>query len=271
MGSRILTEIWIYPIKSLGGIRLKSSRVMEKGLQYDRRWMLIDEDNIFLTQRIFQKMALLKTNFIMEPSGHPSGLRITHRNEFIDLPFDHPLIETPISSKIWDDDVTTYEVSANHSEWFSDQLSVNARLVSFKEESLRSVDAKYQINNEQVSLADAYPLLIIGQSSLDDLNSKMDVALPMNRFRPNLVFTGGQPFEEDGWKNFKVGKNRFFGAKPCARCIMTTVNQDTAEKGIEPLVALSKYRKNENKVLFGQNVIAIDKNEIYEGDEIVVE
>jgi uncharacterized protein len=268
MTPRILTEIWIYPIKSLGGIRLKSSRVLEKGLQYDRRWMLIDENNMFMTQRLDQKMALMRMKFL---ETQPWGFRISIGTESIDLPFHHPLIDSPIDTQIWDDRVTTYEVSKEHSLWFSKQLDLNCKLVSFKEESPRPVDVKYQVNHEQVSLADAYPFLIIGQSSLEDLNARLAEPLPMNRFRPNLVFAGGEPYEEDDWKNFSIGKNRFAGTKPCGRCVMITINQETAVKGFEPLATLSTYRKTDNKVLFGQNVIAIDNNEIYEGDEIVVE
>ena len=130
---------------------------------------------------------------------------------------------------------------------------------------------EYKINDENVSLADGFPLMIIGMASLDDLNHRLKVPLPMNRFRPNLIFTGGEAYEEDGWKNFTVGKNRFAGVKPCARCVTTTVNQETGEKGMEPLVTLSKYRKKDNQVYFGQNVLAIDKNEIHEGDEIVLQ
>ena len=117
----------------------------------------------------------------------------------------------------------------------------------------------------------AYPVLIIGQSSLDDLNQRMKEPLPMNRFRPNIVFTGGEPYEEDGWKNFRIGQNRFVGVKPCSRCVLTTVNQDTGKKGIEPLATLSTYRMRNNKVYFGQNLIPLDHNEIAEGDEIVLE
>ena len=92
----------------------------------------------------------------------------------------------------------------------------------------------------------------------------------MNRFRPNLVFNGGEAFEEDAWRNFTIGKNRFVGVKPCGRCVVTTVNQDTAEKGLEPLATLSTYRKRGGNVYFGQNVIAIDHEEIFEGDEIIL-
>ena len=266
MTPRILTEIWIYPVKSLGGIRMRSARVMEKGLQFDRRWMLVDGNNIFMTQRAFPKMALIKLQHVHTPS---EGFNVSNRENSIFLP--HETSGTIVKTRVWEDDVTTQEVSADHSQWFSEQLGVTCKLVAFEEKSPRPVDARFAINLEQVSLADAYPLLIIGRASLDDLNGRLKNPVPMNRFRPNLIFTGGEAYEEDGWNKFTVGKNRFAGVKPCSRCVTTTINQETGEKGIEPLATLSTYRKKENKVYFGQNVLAIDKNEIHEGDEIIVD
>jgi uncharacterized protein len=265
MNQRILSEIWIYPVKSLGGIRLTSAQVMEKGLRYDRRWMLVDENNVFMTQRDIHKMALFKLSFQRE------GFKIQFKNDSIFLPFQHQVIDAPIHTEIWDDKVTTQEVSHEYSEWFSQRLEMKCRLVFFPEGNSRAVDPDYKINEENVSLADGYPLLIIGQSSLDDLNKRMVDPVPMNRFRPNLVFKGGEPYEEDLWKGFTVGKNRFIGVKPCARCILTTVNQDTGEQGREPLLTLSRYRRVDTKIFFGQNVLAIDHNEIHEGDEITFE
>lgn len=267
MARLILTEIWIYPVKSLGGIRMQSARVMEKGLQFDRRWMVVDENNIFMTQRAFPKMALIK---VQRANSATPGFRIMSREDSIFLPLDF-CTSTPIQCKVWEDEVTTFEVSPDHSRWFTKQLGISCKLVSFKEESLRLVDGKYAIHNENVSLADAYPLLIIGRESLNDLNGRMKNPLPMNRFRPNLIYTGGEAYEEDGWRNFKIGKNRFAGVKPCSRCATTTINQETSERGVEPLATLAGYRKKDNKVYFGQNVLAIDKNEIYEGDEIIIE
>jgi uncharacterized protein len=119
-----------------------------------------------------------------------------------------------------------------------------------------------------VSFADAYPFLIIGQSSLDDLNSRMDVKLPMNRFRTNFVFTGGKPFDEDNWKDFMIGNVKFRAVKPCARCVITTTNQETAERSSEPLRTLSTFRKSGNKVLFGMNLVADTIGVVNVGDEI---
>ena len=270
MSALRLSEIWIYPIKSLGGIRMKSARVFEKGLEFDRRWMLIDSDNEFMTQRIYPRMSLFKLQ--IKPSWlWGSTFGITHGKDSIHLSMDHSAVSKPIKAILWDDEVEVCEVNPHYSLWFSKRLGVNCRLVSFPETNSRLVDDRYQINHEHVSLADAYPFLAIGEQSLADLNSRLDTPVPMNRFRPNLVFSGGQPYDEDKWKGFKVGQNKFAAVKPCARCVLTTVNQDTGEKGIEPLATLSKYRKQENKVLFGQNIIAIDHGKIHEGDKIILE
>lgn len=262
MPSLRLSEIWIYPIKSLGGVRLHAAKVMEKGLQYDRRWMLIDEHNQFMTQRVHHQMAFFKQQL------HPDHLEVRFKDQSLKIPLSHSHNEEPIASQVWDDEVMVYEVSQVFSNWFSLHLGRPCKLVVFPETSPRPVDPQYKVNDEHVGLADAYPFLIIGQSSLDDLNARLAEAVPMNRFRPNLVFTGGEPYEEETWRNFKVGSNYFVGVKPCSRCVLTTINQDTAEKGKEPLLTLSQYRKAGNKILFGQNLVAVNHTEIHEGDEI---
>lgn len=262
MPSLHLSEIWIYPIKSLGGIRLKSAKVLRKGLVFDRRWMLIDEANAFMTQRAHPLMALFKLE------KNQSSFKITFKSDSISLPFTQYNNQTEIKTKVWDDEVITFEVSQEYSRWFSENLGMKCKLVSFPEENNRQVDPRFKINDDHVSLADGFPFLIIGQSSLDDLNGRLESPVPMNRFRPNLVFTGGQPYEEDAWKYFTIGKNKFAGVKPCARCALTTIDQNTAEKAKEPLATLAKYRQRDNKIYFGQNVLAMDHNEIHEGDEI---
>ncbi|HYG01540.1 MAG TPA: MOSC domain-containing protein, partial [Chryseosolibacter sp.] len=172
---------------------------------------------------------------------------------------------------IWNDivDVHPHADPVVH-EWFSQRLGFPCKLVAFPEENERPVDADYSINDEHVSLADAYPFMIIGQRSLDMLNTKLKDAVPMNRFRPNFVFTGGEAHDEDSWREFTIGSNRFAGVKLCARCVLTTVNQDTAEKGTEPLYTMSTYRKVGNKVLFGQNLVALDFGTVKVGDTISV-
>jgi uncharacterized protein YcbX len=121
-----------------------------------------------------------------------------------------------------------------------------------------------------VSLADAYPLMMIGQSTLDDLNKRLENPLPMNRFRPSVVFTGGEPFEEDHWDKFTMNNLTFAGVKLCKRCVLITIDQATGIKGIEPLATLSKYRKKDNGVYFGQNVIPTTLGQLSIGDEIII-
>jgi uncharacterized protein YcbX len=261
-----LSKIWIYPIKSLGGISLTAARVLEKGLQYDRRWMLVDNAGVFMTQRIHPKMALLK---LALDHGH---IFITNQINGDQLSFfvETSPIGDPIRATIWEDLVDVIEVDPMFSEWFSRQLNFDCRLVSFPENHSRPVDPRFKINDEHVSLADAYPFLIIGQSSFDDLNNRLAEKIDINRFRPNFVFTGGEPYEEDAWRDFSIGDNRFVGVKNCGRCALITVNQETAEKGVEPLQTLSIYRKRENKVLFGQNLVALDFGNVSVGDEIIL-
>ena len=260
-----VTQIWIYPIKSLGGISLSSATVMEKGLEYDRRFMLVDETGTAMTQRVFPKMALFKSSI------DKGLLTITHHQHSMKLDLKKPPLSNPTTVNIWDDTVSAFDVDGSYSQWFSELLGSPCRLIYFPEENSRPVDPRYKVNQEQVSLADAYPFLIIGQSSLDDLNSRLAEPIPMNRFRPNFVFTGGEPFEEDTWRNFSIGSTRFVGVKMCGRCPLPTVNQDTAEKGAEPLKTLSTYRKRENKVYFGQNLVALDYNPVRVGDTITVQ
>jgi uncharacterized protein YcbX len=259
-----LSEIWIYPVKSLGGIRLKTARVLEKGLQHDRRWMLVDREGKFLTQRVYPEMALFKLSI----NDHQLSVTHSKKQSVHTISLQPHLGNEQHRVTIWDDVVSAFEVSADSSSWFSQMLGIPCKLVFFPEENERKVDPRYATADENVSLADGYPFLIIGEASLADLNSKLQKPLPMNRFRPNFVFSGGNPYEEDRWKQFSIGSNRFIGVKPCSRCVLTTVDQETAEKSDEPLRTLATYRKRENKIYFGQNVLAVDHTFVTEGDAI---
>jgi len=261
MADLTLSQIWIYPVKSLGGISLQTAKVMPKGLQFDRRWMLVDSTGQFLTQRIHSKMALFKLSFADEQ------LLINFKEHSLSVPINQTSDQV-IRAQIWDDTVSVCEVSSEYNAWFSKHLGIDCRLVRFPEENERRVDPEYALTEEHVSLADAYPFLIIGQSSMDDLNKRLPQPLSIKRFRPNLVFTGGEPYEEDTWQNISIGSTRFIGVKACSRCILPTVDPETGQKGPEPLRTLSAYRKVGNDVYFGQNLIAIDHTEIHVGDTI---
>lgn len=260
-----LSEINIYPVKSLGGISLQSSVVEERGLKYDRRWVLVDKSNKFITQRNFPEMALIKV------AVEKDGLRFQHKTKngeplLIPFEFEHSKTNKVV---IWDDTVRGEFYNAQIDSWFSEIIGIKCHLVKMPETTKRAVDKSYA-KNKIVSFADGYPFLIIGQASLDDLNSRMEVPLPMNRFRTNFVFTGAKPFEEDKWKKIKIGEVEFEVVKPCARCVITTVDQSTGEKGKEPLTALSKFRKTDSKVIFGQNMVANFVGETEVGSEIKI-
>lgn len=259
-----LSQIWIYPVKSLGGISLQNAKVLPKGLQYDRRWMLVDNAGKFLTQREFPLLSQFKTRIDRDT------LIIQHHDDHLVVLPGQSEGEMLAQTQIWDDIVSTKEVSAEHSKWFSDRVGSDCKLVLFPEENPRAVDPDYKVNDDHTSLSDAYPFLIIGQASLDDLNSRLSEPVPINRFRPNFVFTDGTPYEEDTWRNFSIGENQFVGVKLCSRCIMTTVNHKTGERGTEPLKTLSTYRSKNNKVYFGQNAIALKADVVSVGDLISV-
>lgn len=264
-----LSEIWIYPIKSLGGIKLTSAETTERGLKNDRRWLLVDEHNGALTQRQFPQMALF------QPAISENILSITHLKNTTS-PLLLSLDDTPNGEKmlvkVWDDVMEAIEVSAEASAWFSEALGMITKLVYMPEQTQRKVDAKYAVlGTEITSFADAYPFLIIGQAALDELNSRLVEALPMNRFRPNLVFTGGTPHEEENWYEITVGNAKFTGVKPCARCVMTTIDQQKGENsGKEPLYTLARYRKAGKRILFGQNLVITHLATLQIGDALTV-
>jgi uncharacterized protein len=263
MKKLILSEINIYPIKSLGGISLQSSEVQERGLKYDRRWVLVDETNTFFTQRDYPEMALIKVSI------EKDGLKLHHKKKniqplLVTFSFEHSKTNDVV---IWDDTVKGEFYHREIDEWFSEIIGIKCHLVKMPESTKRIVDEAYVIN-KTVSFADAFPFLIIGQASLGDLNSRMDKPLPMNRFRTNFVFTGGAPFEEDNWKKFTIGDVKFEAVKPCARCVITTTDQETAERAEEPLLTLSKFRKVNNKVMFGMNLVCESIGQVTVGDKI---
>jgi uncharacterized protein len=261
-----VSELFIYPIKSLGGIAVTSAKITDRGFQFDRRWMLVDLNNCFLTQRDFPQMALLQVQL------SDGGLQVHHKKrntENINIPVLWEANETT-TVQIWSDKCKAYFVSPELDEWFSDMLSLTCRLVYMPDSSKRSVDTRYAANKQLTSLSDGYPFLIIGQSSLNDLNKRLLEPLPVNRFRPNIVFTGGEPFQEDIMEHFSINDIQFYGVKLCDRCVVTTINQDNAVKSKEPLKTLATYRLKNNKVYFGQNLLHSGKGEIHVGDGIII-
>lgn len=258
-----VSGLFTYPVKSLGGFSLDEATLSERGFQYDRRWMLVDNDNHFLTQREYAEMALLQTNITDQ------FLQINHKikGDKIDIPLTPETDETAMV-QVWSSRCRGQFVSNAADEYFSTMLSVKCRLVYMPDSTNRWVDGRYAFNKEITSFADDFPLLIIGQASLDDLNGRLAEPLLMDRFRPNIVFRGGFAFQEDEMKHFTINNIDFYGVKLCARCPITTIDQQTTAKSKEPLKTLATYRTKNNKVYFGQNLLHKGNGKVRVGDEI---
>ncbi|MBK8340230.1 MAG: MOSC domain-containing protein [Flavobacteriales bacterium] len=264
-----LASIHCYPVKSLGGFSLPEARLTDRGLEHDRRWMLVDDNGIFITQREVAAMACLHT----APLAH--GFRVTdiRTSEAIDLPWQLDNGEE-MAVRVFDDALTAVRANATISAWFTERLGSSMHLVYMPDPAHRNVDPAYA--QGITSLSDGFPYLILSQASLDDLNARIrssgDPApdLGMERFRPNLVIAGGEAFQEDTWKEIMIGEARFALVKTCGRCVIPTTDQRTGERGKEPTRTLASYRKRGNRVEFGMNAMAVEGATVRVGDPVKV-
>ena len=259
-----ISEINIYPVKSLKGIGLAESLVEKRGLQHDRRRMLTDPVGMFFTQREFPKMATISVTV------NGSGIEVSSPG-FSSLKIaGEPQTGKRQSVTVWQSVCEGEIYGDTVNEWFSDVLQTKCQLVYMPDTTRRSVNARFDLGNDVVSFADGYPLMVLSEATLADLNSRLDQPLPMNRFRPNLVVSGSEAFAEDEWQKIRIGNAVFRVVKPCERCVITTVDQTEGEfTGKEPLKTLASYRMAKmvmperyeslgvgaNAVLFGQNLI----------------
>ena len=258
-----VSQLFIYPIKSLGGIAVNEAKVTDRGLEFDRRWMLVDNNYQFLTQRNNATMALLS----LEMHNDHFIVRHKTKDETIKIPFITSNPETAIAT-IWDDECLVRFVSTEADEWFSTMLSMQCRLVFMPDQSKRKIEEPFGSDQNITSLSDGYPILIVGQSSLDELNNRLAEPIPIDRFRPNIVFTGGTPHAEDNFTDFIINDASFLGVKASARCNVITINQQTGIAANEPLTTLATYRKQKNKVYFGQNVLISKTGSVSVGQHI---
>ena len=264
MAHRTVSGLTIFPVKSCGGIELKNAFLDVRGFRFDRRWMIADQAGRFLTQREHPRLSLIGVKqeagtFTLSAPGIPP----------LNIPLsvnDKPLIQVVI----WNDTVEAMTAEPDAAEWISSYLGIPCRFIYMPDTSYRPVNPRYAFKREQVNFADAFPVLLISEASLADLNSRLDTPLPMNRFRPNIVVAGCSPYEEDTWKRIQIGSTTFLVAKPCDRCAITTVDQSTGIKGKEPLRTLAQYRNRDGQVLFGQNLIHERNGEIRVGEEVTI-
>jgi len=240
-----ISELYIYPIKSLGGIPVKTAIITDRGFQYDRRWMLIDSTNRFISQREVPEMALLKLTL------SDTGLKVAHKNtnSSIIIPFKSPTNEFSTVT-VWDEPCIGQFVSYEANKWFTDILKIKCRLVYMPDVSERQANPNNTNAKSLTSFSDAYPFMMIGQASLDDLNSRLKQPILINRFRPNIVFAGGKPFEEDLMDTITINNIIFNGIKLCGRCNIITIDQDNLARSKEPLKTLATYRSKKEKHIF---------------------
>ena len=255
-----LAELHVYPLKGARGVALDRAEVLAGGLRHDRRFMLLDARGEFITQRKHPRMALVTTAFV----GKSLAIGVPGSAAAIELPLD-PVLDSragrggdPLprrTVRIWDDDVEAALVKSPVVEALSDHLGEPCSLVFMPDDTGRPVEAPYGAPGDRVGFADAYPVLLATRASLADLNARLPAPVAMDRFRPNLVIEGGEPYEEEAHPRVRVGSLTFRMPKRCSRCAVTTVDQQTAVVGKEPLRTLATYRTENNYVYFAQNLI----------------
>lgn len=257
-----ISELYIYPLKSAASISVTKVSIDAFGFENDRRWMLVDDKGVFLSQRQLPSMCLIKA--VVEDKG----LKLSVPDESsLFVPVTDDKIQM---AEVWGDTCQTYDCGEKAADYLSDFLQVKCRLVYFPENEKRQVDLNYAKPGDLTGFSDGFPLLIISQASLDDLNSKLDGAVSMTRFRPNVVISGVEAFAEDSWNNIQVGGINFRVVKPCSRCSIPSVDPLTGLRSVEPVKTLREYRMRDSKVYFGQNVIADTTGVLEVGMTVVV-
>lgn len=260
-----ISNLTYYPIKACRGFDVSSSDVGRMGLAYDRRMMVVTPDGGFLTQREHPRLAFIT------PTLQNDSLTLSAPN-FDSLQIGIQTSGTPTLVDIWaSKSVHAIDQGDEAAAWLSDWLGVSVRLVHIADGFKRKLNPDYAVNaDDHTGFADGYPILIISEESLQDLNSRLDSPVPMNRFRPNLVVKGCEPFAEDTWRRIRIGGMQMALVKPCARCVVTTIDKETLEKNKEPLKTLSRYRRHELGAIFGMNAIPLNEGKIDIGMDVEI-
>ncbi|MGW2272775.1 MOSC domain-containing protein [Streptomyces yangpuensis] len=262
----------VHPVKSVAGTAPDAVAVEPWGLSGDRRWALIDPEGTVLTQRRHPRLALASARPL---GGDRIAVTAPGRAELVvEVPEPGPLEPVTLFGK----KVETVVAARAAADWFSAFLGVPVRLVHLDDPAVRRpVDPDYALPGETVSLADGYPLLLTTLASLDALNALIargdhpeEGPLPMDRFRPNVVVAGAEAWAEDGWQRIAIGDALFRGARECGRCVVTTTDQRTAERGREPLKTLARHRRIGKSLAFGRLLVPLRLGTLHVGDEVRV-
>lgn len=264
-----ISALNVYPVKGLKGIALQEARCTDRGIEHDRRFMLVDPEGQFYTQRDYPKMATVWT----EIEGDALALSAP----------DMPELRVPLRSggkskvrvQVWSSTCNAVTVGQEADEWFSEYLGMPCALVYMPDDSKRYSNPKFGGEGHRVGFADGYAYLITNEASLAELNQRLRAkdhpAIPMNRFRPNIVVKGAEAFAEDDWRDVAVGSARLRVTKPCGRCQVTTTDQATGEvRGPEPLATLASYRDSPFGVRFGMNLVTVHEGMIRVGDSVAL-
>jgi uncharacterized protein YcbX len=277
----VLSAITLYPIKSCAGLSLQEATLTSLGVMsaqiYDREWMVVDHNGMCLTQREHPRMALIKPTLkgaTLELRA-PGMLRLE-----VPLGLPDPATAPTLTTHLWEDTVLAYDCDALTAEWFSQAIGVPCRLARFHANAARPVSTKWTGGVQATTMfSDGYPILVAGEASLQDLNQKLLAAgrqaLPMNRFRPNLVIDGIEAFEEDYAESYQIGDVLLKPVKPCPRCPMPSIDQDTGQFGPDPMDIMQSYRAKpevDGALCFGMNAILLagEDQRVRVGQEIEV-
>ena len=261
-----VASLHIHPVKGGRAVDVESALVLPRGFEGDRRWMIVDASNRFISQRqeplLTQLLShITRTGLSLKWDGRPSAPPFP-----VACPDPDSALRRDV--EIWDATVSALDAGNESAAWLSARLDRPVRLVYMHETSTRAVDPAFAPGHE-VSFADGYPVLVVGTASLNRLQQETG-PLPMSRFRPNVVLETTVPWIEDSWKRIQVGTTTLRLVKPCARCVVTTIDQLTGEQGREPLTSLARIRKQESKVLFGMNAVVEVIGRVRVGDEVSV-
>jgi len=258
--------LFVYPVKSCRGLSFDRYPVEARGLRHDRRWMVVDPDGQFVTQRTHPRLALVQVS--IDERWLVLGAKDTPP---LALPIEPPPGAPWRKVRVWRDDVDALDCGQAAADWMSHWLCERVALVYMPEGVRRAVNPLHARADDVVGFADGYPLLVVTRASLDDLAERIGNDIPMNRFRPNIVIEGAERWAEDRWKRIRIADIPIRLPKPCARCVVTTTDQDTAERGIEPLKTLATFRRDGANVLFGQNAIPDAAGTLSIGQAVVVD
>ena len=257
-----ISQLSIYPVKSANGNTVSKMWLDAMGPKWDRRWMVVDADHRFRTQRKFPQMCHIKTKFYSD--------RLTLSAPGVDsITLDEPSTKVH-DVVVWRDTVAAQDCGDAAAHWLSDYLGRPCRLVFMADQTRRLVNPEHAKNHEVVSFADAYPILIVSNESLELLNSKLDSQVQMDRFRPNIVVTGCAPHAEDQWKRIKIGEIEISLVSECSRCIVPSIDQQTGAKNPKVIDVLQDYRRRDREIYFGMNAIHQSVGEISLGDEVTI-